>query len=152
MPKHIIIGLVLLSFISCDNTPKYEDYNNHKPMNVTVKGSTDTLNKVQKLFNEQNYELANTHLSRLAVYYAKNKEMQLYYGITFLETNQYDLAKNVFEKLTLNKNGTFINDAKWYLALMAFKQNDISTCKKYLEQIPKEANVYKKATSLLKKI
>ena len=145
----LFIGLVLLGLISCDNTLKYE---NHKPMNIRVKGNSDTLDKVQKLFNEQNYELANVHLSRMAHYYSNNEEIQLYYAITFLETDQYALAKIKFEKLLLSTNATFVNDAKWYLALMAFKQNDLTTCKTYLEQIPEDASIYKKTKSLLKNI
>jgi len=152
--KHLmVISLFLLGLISCDSKPNYEDYNTHKPMNVSVRGSsTETLDKVQNLFNTHNYELANTHLSRLAGYYTNNLEIQLYYGITFLETDQYPIAKIIFDKVLLSKNEDLVNEAKWYSALMALKQNDLKTCKLFLEQIPKKSNRYKKANSLLNRL
>ena len=149
----VISLLLLLGLISCDSNPNYEDYNTHKPMNVSVRGnSTETLEKVQKLFNEQNYEQANVHLARLAGYYTNNLDIQFYYGITFLETDQFPIAKTIFNKILLSKNVELINDSKWYLALMALKQNDLKTCKLFLEQIPKDANNYKQVKSLLKKV
>jgi tetratricopeptide (TPR) repeat protein len=151
--KKYLFSILLFVLISCNNKPTYEDYNNHKPMHISVKGSTsETLDNVQKLFNKKNYVLANTHLSRLADYYIDNEEIQLYYGITFLETNQYPLAKIKFDKLLLSKNPSFINKANWYLALMALKQNNLETCKSYLIKIPKDSDDYKKANSLLEKI
>jgi hypothetical protein len=42
-------------------------------------------------------------------------------------------------------------EAVWYLALSALKQNKIEECKAYLHEIPKESDVYKKATELLER-
>ena len=152
MKKHLF-SILLFVLISCNNKPTYEDYNNHKPMNVSVKGNvTETLKTVQKLFNEKNYVLANTHLSRLADFYIDNEEIQLYYGITFLETDQYPLAKIKFDKLLLSKNPLFIDEANWYLALMALKQNDLETCKSHLVKVSKNSEHYKESKSLLDKI
>ncbi len=141
--------VLLLGFISCNTgTPTYTDYT-HKPMNVSVKGNSETLEKVQKLFNDKDYETANTHLSRLAGYYVKNAEVQLYYGITFLELDQYPLAIVTFDKILRYKDSGFVDDAQWYLALVALKQNDFDTCKSYLEQIPEDSNFHEKASELL---
>jgi len=145
-----IAALVGLFFFQ-NSTPVYGDYASHEPMEVTVRGNSNTLDQVQKLFNDKDYLLANTHLSRLADYYKDNAEIQLYYGITFLETDQYEMAKMTFEKIA-NANSLFKHKATWYLALNAFKQNDIETCKSYLQQIPKEAAIYDKAKSLLDKL
>ncbi len=149
-----IVGLiVLLSLVSCNSKPNYEDYNIHRPMNVSVRGkSTETLENVQKLFNDKNYNLANVHLARLAGYYTNNLEIQLYYGITFLETNQFPMAKTIFDKVMLSNNKELVNESKWYSALMALKQNDLKTCKLYLEKIPSDANNYEKVKDLLKKV
>lgn len=151
--KKYFFFILLFILISCSNKPTYEDYNNHKPMHIGVKGSTSkTLSNVQKLFNEKNYTLANTHLSRLADYYIDNEEIQLYYGITFLETDQYALTKIKFDKLLLSKNALMINTTNWYLALMALKQNDLKLCKSYLTKISENSDYYKIANSLLEKI
>jgi len=151
--KKYLFFVLLFALISCNNKPTYEDYNNYKPMHVSVKGNTSkTLDNVQKLFNDKNYTLANTHLSRLADFYIDNEEIQLYYGITFLETDQYPLAKIKFDKLLLSENPLFIDEANWYLALMALKQNDLETCKSHLIKVSKNSEHYKKANSLLDKI
>ena len=142
---------LLLALASCNTAPTYSDYT-HKPMNINVEGNSETLDKVQDLFNSKDYETANTHLSRLAEYYVKYAEVQLYYGITFLELEQYPLAKVTFDKILRYKDSGFVDDAQWYLALMALKQNDTATCKTYLEQIPEDSDYYDKASDLLQKL
>lgn len=143
----VLVGL----FFFQNKAPVYSDYASHEPMEITVRGNSNTLEMVQKLFNEKNYLLANTHLSRVAEYYRDNAEVQLYYGITFLETDQYEMAKMTFEKVA--KGDTlFKHKAIWYLALNALKQNDLESCKNYLQQIPEEAAIYDTANSLLKKL
>ncbi|HIP48778.1 MAG TPA: hypothetical protein EYG92_07425 [Lutibacter sp.] len=143
----VLVGL----FFFQNDTATYSDYANHEPMEVSVRGNSSTLDQVQKLFNEKDYLLANTHLSRLADFYKDNAEIQLYYGITFLETDQYEMAKMTFEKIA-DGNSLFKYKATWYLALNALKQNDIEASKHYLKQIPEEAAVYDKAKSLLDKL
>ena len=150
--------LIVLSFafiillVSCaDSPPSYADYT-HKPMEIKVDGDTKTLDKAQKLFNEKDYQTANTHLARLAGYYTKNAEVQLYFGITFLELDQYPLAHITFDKVLLYKDSGFVDDAQWYLALMALKQNDLETCKTHLKLIVKDTDRYEQASGLLKKL
>ena len=149
----LLISFILSLVLSSCNagTPSYADYT-HKPMNISVKGNSETLEKVQKLFNDKDYETANMHLSRVAEYYIKNAEVQLYYGITFLELEQYPLAKVTFDKILRYKDSGFVDDAQWYLALMALKQNDTAACKIYLEQIPEDSNYYENASDLLSRL
>jgi thioredoxin-like negative regulator of GroEL len=124
-------------------------YDTHRLMNVMIESnSTATLDKIQKAFNNQDYTTANTHLSRLAEYYKDNDELQLYYGISLMETNQHDMARMSFEKIA-SGNSAFKEEAQWYLALNAFKQNDKTACKDFLSKIPKEAKEYNKAQALL---
>lgn len=149
----LVFFILSLGLFSCSTgTPTYADYNTHKPMNISVEGNSETLEKVQKLFNDKDYETANTHLSRVAEYYIKNAEVQLYYGITFLELEQYPLAKVTFDKILRYKDSGFVDDAQWYLALMALKQNDTATCKSYLEQIPEDSNYHTQASDLLSRL
>jgi len=151
--KFILFSILIsLLFIQCNSPAKYSDYNSHTAMQVKVKGSSrTTLDKVQKMFNDKDYLQANTHLSRLAEYYIDNVEIQFYYGITFLETNQYAMAEMTFTKIA-NGNSPFKHKAQWYLALNALKQNDLEKCKTYLEEIPEDTEVSKNATELLEKI
>jgi thioredoxin-like negative regulator of GroEL len=130
----------------------YANYAKHEPMQVSVRGgSNESLNRVQEAFNAQNYELANTHLSRLAEYYRDNAEIQLYYAITFIETDQYDMAKMVLTRIA-NGESLFKYKAHWYLALNALKQNDKESCSSYLKNIPKESALYQNAQDLLEEL
>ena len=146
------VALLVGLFMFQNDKPTYNDYAKHRAMDVTVRGnSNETLETIQKLFNDKNYELANTQLSRLADYYKDNAEIQLYYGITFLETDQYPMAKTTLEKIA-NGTSLYKYEANWYLALLALKQNDLDACKVYLERIPKDVDLSKKVNSLLKKL
>jgi len=146
------VALLVGLFMFQNDKPTYDDYVKHRTMDVTVRGnSNETLETIQKLFNDKNYELANTQLSRLADYYKDNAEIQLYYGITFLETDQYPMAKTTLEKIA-NGTSLYKYEANWYLALLALKQNDLDACKVYLERIPKDVDLSKKVNSLLKKL
>lgn len=144
------IALLVGVFVFQNKTAVYSDYASHTKMDMTVRGnSNETLEKVQNAFNTKDYALANVHLSRLAEYYKDNTELQLYYGITLLETDQYEMAKIVLEKIT-KTNNLYKDDAYWYLALLALKQKDYDTCSTHLEKISKESSIYKKAKKLAK--
>jgi len=146
------IALLVGIFVVQNQTPIYSDYASHATMNISVRGSSNgTLEKVQDAFNTKDYALAYTHLSRLSEYYKDNTELQLFYAISMIETEQYDLAKIVLTKIA-DGDSLFKNEALWYLGLNALKQNDLETCKTYLEQIPQETEEYEKAKSLLRKL
>ena len=146
------IALVAGLFFFRNTTPTYADYNQHQKMEISVRGSSsEMLVKAQEAFNKKDYHLANVHLSRLSEYYKDNAELQLYYGISLLETDQYDLANIVFTNIA--KSSSILKDeAHWYLALTALKQKDNKTCKKYLLKIPEESEFYDRAKSLIKRL
>jgi anti-sigma-K factor RskA len=146
------IAIIVGFFMFQNKEVTYASYATHEPMQVSVRGGTnESLERVQKAFNSQDYLLANNHLSRLAEYYRDNAEIQLYYGITLIETDQYDMAKMVLTRI-IKGDSLFKYKAQWYLALNSLKQNDKESCKKYLQKIPKEAEEYKEAQSLLSKL
>jgi len=146
------IAVIVGFFMFQNKEATYANYATHEPMQVSVRGgSNESLERVQNAFNSGDYQLANTHLSRLAEYYRDNAEIQLYYGITFIETDQYDMGEMILTRIA-NGDSLFKYKAQWYLALSSLKQNDKELCKKHLEKIPKEADVFEEAQSLLKKL
>jgi anti-sigma-K factor RskA len=146
------IAILIGFFIYQNKTPIYGDYASHEPMEVTVRGNiSEILVKTQDAFNSQDYTLANIHLSRLAEYYKDNQEIQLYYAITFIETDQPDMAKMILERIT-KKDSLYKDDAYWYLALLALKQKDYDNCKVNLAKISKESSIYSKVKKLAKKL
>lgn len=146
------IALIIGIFVFQNGTPVYADYATHEAMDISVRGNAnETLEKTQNAFNAKDYTLANTYLSKLTESYKDNTELQLYYGITLLETDQYDKAKIVFTKIA-NGDSLYKYKAIWYLGLYALKQNDLKACKMFLERIPNDAEEYTKAKRLLRKL
>ncbi len=148
----VAAGIVLLvgAFIFQNKRPIYSDYASHNRMEIKVRGnSNETLEKIQNAFNAKDYALANVHLSRLAEYYKDNTELQLYYAITLIETDQYEMAKMLLKQIS-KTNNLYKDDAYWYLALLALKQKDYDTCSSNLEKISKKSSIYGKAKKLAK--
>jgi len=146
------IAAIVGIFIWQDKTPTYADFDINETMEVSVRGETNRiLEEVQDDFNTGNFEEFNRQFCKIDDYYSDNPEVQLFYGISLMKTDQYNMAYKVFSKIA-DGDSLFKHKAHWYLALNALKQNDLETCKLYLEKIPKEADMYKEATKLLDKL
>lgn len=145
----IIFGL----FVIIDNSaPVYADYADYNSISLTVRGENEELlPKAEKAFNEKDYEEALQYFDQILIKDISYKEIQLYKSIALIETNRYDEAD---ELLTVLSTGTsvFKYDAMWYLALSKLKQKEYQECKVILQRIPEDAEVYKKAQKLLRKL
>jgi len=146
------IALLIGFFIFKDGNPVYNDFSNHTPLELVVRGENNTASiKAEEAFNSKNYEEAFKQLSILANINPNDTEIQLYKGISLLELNQYAKAKAIFNKIS-SGNSSFSNTAKWYIALGFLKQEKLEECKKVLKTIPESAEEYKQAKKLLRKL
>ncbi|MBU2927897.1 tetratricopeptide repeat protein [Winogradskyella psychrotolerans] len=129
--------------------PKYEEYNNFDPISLTVR-STDNTNfsKAEQSFNNKNYEEAIRAFNAILEDDFTNLEIQLYKGIALVETNQFEEADIVLNKI-MNGNTAYRNKAKWILALSYLKQDNTSESIKILKTIPKGTEDYVSAQKLL---
>lgn len=145
----VIFGL----FVIIDNSvPAYADYADFNNISLTERGENDELlPKAEKAFNEGNYEESLLYFDQILVEDANYKEIQLYKSIALIETNQYNEAEVLLTDLSEGKS-VFKYEAMWYLALSKLKQKEYQECKIILERIPEEANVYKSAQKLLRKL
>ena len=128
--------------------PEYGDYNQHENAYFMERSVGDAnLIEAQKAFNDKDYKKTVSAFEK--VQNLTNPELQYYYAIALIETNDYTKAEILLNNI---KSGTSVykDKAIWYLALSNLKQNKFDECKTYLNQIPADAEDYVKAQKLLK--
>jgi hypothetical protein len=142
----LVIGLGIFTFTK--NDPSYSDYNQYETAQFVERGDNDTnLKEAQDFFNTKQYQKAVTSFEKLQ--HPNSPELQYFYAIALIETNNYAKAETTLNTL---KNGVSVykDKAIWCLALSNLKQKKIDECKAYLKQIPIDAEDFDKAQKLLK--
>lgn len=148
---YAVAASVVLAFgtwFMMQGNPEYGDYNQHENAYFMERSVGDaTLNEAQKAFNEKDYKKTVSAFEK--VQNLINPELQYYYAIALIETNDYTKAEILLNNI---KSGTSVykDKAIWYLALSNLKQSKFDECKTYLNQIPADAEDYVKAQKLLK--
>ena len=151
--KYFAIAACLILFFGTffyfqNSSPQYDDYNQHEQAAFVERGDHNkTLLLAQKAFNEKQYQKAIPLFETVLKSYNK-PEVIYFYAICLLETDNFTKAEDILLSL---KEGTSIYNhrATWYLALMRLKQNNKSSCRNFLKQIPADAEDYSKAQELL---
>ncbi|EPR72868.1 hypothetical protein ADIWIN_2191 [Winogradskyella psychrotolerans RS-3] len=146
--------VILLGFFVFNQfgSPSYDDYNNFDAISLTVRSAEDdSFSKAEQNFNSQNYDDAIVVFNTILEADFSNLEIQLYKSIALVETNQFEEAEVLLNKLS-NGNSAYKNKAKWILALNYLKQNKESECINVLKTIPQDAEDYKTAQELMKKL
>jgi len=142
------IAIVLGTWISMQNSePRYQDFNQHEVASFIERNEADAnLKTAQEWFNNKEYEKAVVVFEKIA---NANSEVQYFYAISLIETNNYAKAESLLNDLQ-DGNSVYKEKAIWYSALLELKQGNLEACKKFLQQIPEEAEDYEKAQKLLK--
>ncbi|MBF8149881.1 hypothetical protein ITJ86_08215 [Winogradskyella sp. F6397] len=146
--------VILLGFFIFNQfgKPKYEDYNTFDPISLTVRSSEDAnFSTAEQSFNAQNYEDAIKAFNTILENDFSNLEIQLYKSMALVETDQFQEADMLLNKLT-NGNTAYRNKAKWILALSYLKQDKTAASIKVLQTIPEDAEDYTSAQDLLDKL
>lgn len=141
------MAIVFGTLIFNQSDPQYGDYSQHETAVFVERSNNDAnLKEAQEFFNNKNYKKAVVSFEKIQN--LKNPELQLYYAIALIETNDYQKAEIL---LTTIKSGTSVYKIKaiWYLALSNLKQKKVEECKSFLKQIPTDAEDYDKAQELL---
>lgn len=143
----VLVGLFLFQ----NTNPNFEDYNNPEKAYFTERGDIDeNLKQAQDAFNNKNYKKAIPYFESV-LKEKKSPEIQCFYAISLLESNQIQKAEVNFNEIKL---GTSIlkNKALWYLALSKLKQKEYSSCKKILLTIPEDYEDYDQVQQLLNEL
>ena len=150
--KWFAIAAMLVVFIGVwylnqGANPSYTDYNSHNEANFIERseGNPD-LKAAQDYFNAKDYQKASETFAKIKN--VANPEIQLYYGISLIETDNYSKAKILLENVSQG-NSVYKEEAIWYLALSSLKQKNYEASKKYLQQITEDSEKYSSAQKLL---
>jgi predicted Zn-dependent protease len=103
------------------------------------------------LYNQKDYTKALPLLRDILARKPDETQVKLASGVCYLQTGQFDSATRVFNEI-VSGTTVFKNEAVWYKALSALKQNKLDECYRILESLPAEASRYKEAKELMKKI
>ena len=145
----IFIGLYSYNLFS---VPTYGDFVSHNTISFAIRGTqNELLSNAENAFNNKNFTAAETYFTQLIQAEPYNQEFQLYKAISAIELNKFNDSKNILTKI-LQGNSAYKNKASWYLALSKLKQKDYNSCAEILKTIPADADDYKKAQKLLKKL
>ncbi|MDO7173385.1 tetratricopeptide repeat protein [Mariniflexile sp. AS56] len=145
----LFIGVTVFNNFS---SPVYEDFANYDSISLTVRGDQDALLKTaENAFNTKDFAKADEAFKSLMVMNKDNAEFQFYRGVANLELNKFDTAEGLLTSLSKGQSA-YKNKATWYLALSNLKQNEFDDCLEILRTIPEDAEDYKKAQKLIKKL
>ncbi|OAV46177.1 hypothetical protein [Lewinella sp. 4G2] len=144
------ILLLILAFQFFNDGAGFDDslYGDHPPIALVERGTgTSIAQEAEAKFNAGEYAAAIAPLRELLTQ-APNGQAQLALGISLMETNKNEEAKEVFQQLA-SANSEMAGYANWYLALLALKKGEAAAVEKYLDAIPKsDAALQEKARKL----
>lgn len=145
----LLISIVLFNNLS---TPVYSDYANYDSISLTVRGEQDALlHTAENAFNAKDFAKAEEAFKSLMVLDKDNVELQFYRGVANVELNKFETAEKLLLSLSKGQS-VYKNKAKWYLALSNLKQEEYDECIEILKTIPEDADEYKQAQKLIKKL
>lgn len=133
----------------------FEEY--YKPYEISIvkRYHTSDLSRNRKIgklihyYNIGDFELASQVISNNIMDLSINHQLILISGLIHLELNNYDLAKNEFNKILNSNDNLLREDALWYLSLTYFKGNEKDLAIKSLKLIVDGNSFYSKIASKL---
>lgn len=143
----VLMGLFFFQNIN----PSFDDYNNPEMATFVERGDVnENLKLAQDAFNAKVFKTAIPHFEAI-LKEKKSPEIQYFYAVSLLETNQFQKAETNLSEL---QSGTSIyaTKATWYLALSKLKQKEYDSCKKILLTIPDDFEDYDQVQELLNEL
>jgi tetratricopeptide (TPR) repeat protein len=145
----IATGIFVQRFnnLNTNNQVIYEKY--YSPYEVSVAYRSGNTEIDRLLFNafdryeKKDYEQALGLFEEVLQSREEDMAANLYSGITYMEEEKYQKAKTSFNKIILNNDNMFIEQAKWYLALCYLKTEKNDDAQVILSEIIKEESYYK---------
>lgn len=128
--------------------PGFEEYNQYENAYLIERSEgVENLKQAEAAFNAKNYKAA-IPLFEAILKENKTAEIQYFYGVSLLETNQIKQAEVVFSEIK-SGNSIYKDKAIWSLALAKLKQKDYKATKEILLTIPSDYEDYDKVQELL---
>ncbi len=153
--KWFAVAAMLIVFMGVwyfnqSGNPTFSDYNNYNEAHFIERSDTNqNLVDAQTFFNAKEYKKASQSFAKIED--LTNPELQLYYAISLIESDDYEKASVLLTNISQG-NSVYKEEAIWYMALSSLKQKDYKTCKKQLELISQDSEKYNQAQKLLKEL
>lgn len=154
--KYAVAACILVLFgvftFNQFSNPMYDDYANYDRISFTVRGDNDELLKTaETAFNDKDFVKAKEAFEELLEKGNTSIEIKLYAGIANIELGDFEVADDILQDIN-NGESAYKYKATWYLALSKLKQKNFKACLEILKRIPEDADDYKQAQKLIKKL
>ena len=131
----------------------YAQFAQHDILNTQLRGTAiDSLGQqAANVFNDKDYNKALPLFGKYLQQHPNDVQMKFSEAICYLETGKPGEAEKMFTAIA-NGQTAYTEIAKWYLALTALKENDLTKCRNSLNGISKTSPYFTKAKELLKQL
>ncbi|MEM9548902.1 MAG: hypothetical protein AAGA77_23150 [Bacteroidota bacterium] len=124
------------------------------PSELTITRSTDVdaeLVILKELYNTQNYENALPLFEQVINADPSASNLRLAYGNALMKCMKMDLASAQFEYIITIKDPLYIDQARWYLALVELNEGNLVDCRALLQRLggDTESDYHSEALRLL---
>lgn len=145
--------LIAFFWISIKTSLDYSDYRNHTDLNLQTKSIASDSNLViaSHSFNIADYLRAKDALQSSLSVYPNDLELRFYLGLCYLELNDLDKAKDIFQSTDLTSS-VFKDDCLWYLSLCYLREKEYGLCLNSLNMIDKTYHNYSDVKRLKRSI
>lgn len=109
-------------------------YSAQSMIDITRSGDANIVEAIIK-YQEKDFKSAAILFSQILHRDSGNYAGWFYYGITCIETSQFNEAEDAFNKIINNGSNLYIEHAHWYLGLAYLKSNQMNKARAKLEQI-----------------
>ena len=146
----VALLLIIAWLISRPSNDVYATYfEPHK--NVLVPLELDEVTKTQQVFrayDQQNYEIALIGFDSL-LQINNNPDFRFYRANALMALERNEEARQIFEALLTENATQFLNETKWYLALIYIKQENYSAAEPLLQDLSSNRFYQEKASAIL---
>jgi tetratricopeptide (TPR) repeat protein len=135
------------------NDELFSNYYNSENIIDQTRGGQDLVEAVVK-FQQKDFATASTLFKTLLTKDNDNIAVRFYYGISNIETKNYDNAISAFNTIISQNDNLYIEHAEWYLGLCYLKSNQREKAINQFQSVASNPDNFhrKEAADLLKKL
>lgn len=128
----------------------YTRYARHPQAAFAARSGAGMLSASQQAFNARDFAAAREGFGRYLAENPDDLEVVMFYGISALELEEYNIAQQQFH--TLRTSPSFSDEGTWYLALTFLKSGTPDSTRFYLHDINRTSPRYRDAQRLLRAV
>ncbi len=129
----------------------YETYDGLTNVRSSSSQMTDILITAMQKYEQHHYESALLLFETVLANDAENITSRFYSGISYMETERFNVAGRSFSEIISHDDNLFIEHAEWYLGLCYLKTGEEELARKLFTSIANSAGYYSNNASRLLK-